>query len=475
MGGRPVARALRLPPSSSGSCTVRGVSTPGASDGRAGRGVPGRLSREAALSLLEQGRDLLAAGDFAEAAAHYGRVVGFDDPAITGAALLGLGEARYRLNDEPAALGTWSAILELPENPSTYAAWRNVAAARVRGGDLRGAIDAYREADRRAPEEDKAEIASRLGWLTKETGDTRAAGRYFARARGDGPPVTATLVVIAITSIVSLTAMFSADGEEIYRNLQLDKLAVANGEYWRLWTVTLLHGDLLHLAFNMYALFLMGTIVERWYGSVRFLAFYLATAAAGSTASFVFGGDIPSVGASGAVFGMLGVLVAAARLHHPVDRQARGIVSQLVVLIIINIVFGFASAGQIDNAAHLGGLAAGVVARRAHPADPGGDAVVPVAATGRVRGRGRRRHGTGLRPLPRAGGRRRRRRRGDRGRHRRAVGCGSGPSARRGRRLQLAERRPSANRSWNLGPIGQSVRLVSPRADRPPTAPPARG
>ena len=74
--------------------------------------------------------------------------------------------------------------------------------------------------------------------------------------------------------------------------------------------------------------------------------FYLATAAAASTASFVFGGDVPSVGASGAVFGMVGILVAAGRLHHPVDRQARGIVGQLVVLIIINMVFGFSSGGR---------------------------------------------------------------------------------------------------------------------------------
>jgi hypothetical protein len=110
----------------------------------------------------------------------------------------------------------------------------------------------------------------------------------------------------------------------------------------------------------MYALYLAGTIVERWYGSLRFLAFYLACAAAGSTASFVFGGDVPSVGASGAVFGLFGILLAAGRIHHPVDRQSRGIMSQLLVLVVINIAFGLASGGGIDNAAHLGGLAAGL-------------------------------------------------------------------------------------------------------------------
>lgn len=320
----------------------------------------GRLSRDAALAMLQRGGDLLASGDFAEAGQHFSRVVGFDDPVVTAAALLGLGESHYRLNNEAAAVQSWMAVVRLPETPSTYTAWRNIAAARVRDGDLNGAMDAYREADKRAPQEDKGEIANRLGWLSKETGNTRASQRYFARGRGDAPRITLTILIIAVTSIVSLTALFSNDGQSIYDLLQLDKPAVAAGEYWRLWSVTLLHGDLLHLAFNMYALYLAGTIVERWYGSIRFAFIYLACAAAGSTASFVFGGDVPSVGASGAVFGLFGVLLAAGRIHHPVDRESRGIMSQLLVLVVINIAFGFASGGGIDNAAHLGGLAAGL-------------------------------------------------------------------------------------------------------------------
>ena len=71
----------------------------------------------------------------------------------------------------------------------------------------------------------------------------------------------------------------------------------------------------------MYALYLCGPIVERWYGPARFLLFYLLCAAGGSVARFVFGGDVPSVGASGAIFGLFGVLLRR-RLHHPVDRTA---------------------------------------------------------------------------------------------------------------------------------------------------------
>lgn len=321
--------------------------------------VGGPLTREAARALLAQGAELVAAGDFGAAGEHFARVVGYDDPALTAEALMGLGDVRYRLDDEAAAMATWLAVPRLGETPSTYPAWRNIAAARVRAGDLPGAIEAYREADRRAPHQDKAEIATRLGWLAKETGNAGASRRYFSRGRGEGPRITVTLALVALTSAVSLIAL-APEGQGVFSLFLLDKPAVAAGEYWRLWTVTLLHGSLLHLLFNMYALWLAGPIVERWYGRIRFLGFYLACAAAGSTASFVFGGDAPAVGASGAIFGLFGVLLAAGRLHHPVDRQSRALVGQLGMLILLNLVIGFSAGGAIDNAAHIGGLVAGL-------------------------------------------------------------------------------------------------------------------
>ncbi len=319
----------------------------------------GRLSREEATALLASADSALASADFADAAVRYGRVIGFDDAPITAAALLGLGEARYRLGDDDAALASWEAAVKVGETPSTYPAWRNVAAARVRNGDLAGAIEAYRQADYRAPWEDKQEIATRLGWLIKESGDPKAARKYFAKGRGDAPLISVTTILIAASVIVSLSALWSAEGQALFDALALDKEAVAAGEYWRLWTVTLLHGSELHLAFNMYALYLSGRIVERWYGSLNMLVFYLLCAAAGSIGSFVLGGAGTSVGASGAVFGLFGLLLAAGRVHHPVDKQSRALVSQLGMLIAINLLFGFAVPG-IDNAAHLGGLAAGL-------------------------------------------------------------------------------------------------------------------
>jgi membrane associated rhomboid family serine protease len=328
---------------------------------------PGRLSHDDAIALLAGGDAALAAGDAHEAAIRFGRVVGYEDAAVTAAALLGLGEARFRLGQDEAAVASWRAVLQVGETPSAYAAWRNLAAAEVRNGDLRSAIGAYREAERRAPPADRAEIANRLGWLTKETGDESAARRYFARGRGDSPLISVTTILIAATVIISLTAILSNEGRFLYDNFELDKAKVAAGEYWRLFTVTLLHGSpdagfvfsFAHLFFNMYALYLAGPIVERWYGGLTFLAVYLACAAGGSVASFVFGGPQPSVGASGAIFGLFGLLLAANRVYRPVDRQGRYLIGQLGGLIVINILFGFAVRG-IDNAAHLGGLATGL-------------------------------------------------------------------------------------------------------------------
>jgi membrane associated rhomboid family serine protease len=322
----------------------------------------GPLTRESARAILDRAAELLESGDYRDAAAHYRRVIGFDDPTVTAAALLGLAETLYRLDEDESAIATWESILELPETPSTYHAYRNLAAARVREGDLQGAIAAYREADRRAPPQDKAEIANRLGWLAKETGNKGASRRYFARGRGAGPAFPLTWVIIGLTVVVSFMAM-SPDGAFLYGLLQLDKQAVASGEYYRLWTVTLVHdpGNLLHLFFNMYALYICGPLVEQLYGSRLFVGFYLLCAAAGSVASFVFGSDVPSVGASGAIFGLFGLLLAASRAHHPVlDRRGRSLVGQIGMLIVLNLILGFALGARIDNAAHVGGLLAGL-------------------------------------------------------------------------------------------------------------------
>lgn len=340
------------------------VPEPGATPARDPR-ISGPLDRDTAMAYLSIADRLLAAGEFDTAAGYYQRVIGFDDPAITAAAILGFGNVLYRLDRDDEALGAWREVIRLGETPSAYQAWRQIAAALVRDGKLVDAVGAYREADRRAPPEDKAEIASRLGWLAKETGDPRGASRYFARSRGQtGLPIPLTYLIIGLTVIVSLAAETSVD-VDIRQALALDGFAVAQGEWWRLLTVTLVHGGYLHLALNMYALYLVGPIVERIYGWKLFGLMYVLCALAGSAASLVFGSPgVPSVGASGAIFGIFGVVLAATRIHDPVlDRQSRMLVSRVGTVIVLNLILnvGFNSVGgNIDIGAHIGGLIAGL-------------------------------------------------------------------------------------------------------------------
>ena len=319
----------------------------------------GPLADAVARRLLERGRARLDAGDHALAAADFQRVIGHPDANLTGAAMLGTGDVLYRIDAEDQARNAWQSVTRLPENAATYPAWRNLAGMHVRAGELGEAIEAYRQAERRAPAEDRAEIASRLGWLAKETGNSGAANRYFARARGSAG-ISITLVVLAITAAVSFVA-FSTPG--VVDALLLDPFWVQRGQLYRLVSVTLVHAGFLHLFVNMYALWIVGPIVESIWGRRLFLLFYVLTAIGGSTGSFLFS-NAPSVGASGAIFGLVGVIIAGTMAHHPVlDRRARAIVPQLGLFVIINLIFGFVSqAGglRIDNAAHIGGLLAGL-------------------------------------------------------------------------------------------------------------------
>jgi membrane associated rhomboid family serine protease len=318
------------------------------------------LDRATSIAALRQADDLMERSEPEQALALYSRAAGTADRDVSAAGQYGIGNALYRLDRESEARQAWERAAGLGETPVAYRAWRQVAAALVREGDLRGALDAYRQCEKRAPREDRAEIASRLGWLSKEVGNTGAASKYFARSRGDALPPFMTYLIIAITVVASWSALSDATGS-LGGQLMLDKLAIAHGEVYRLLSVTLVHGSLLHLAFNMYALWYVGQLVERMYGSALLLAFYLLCAMAGSILSYVLGPIVPSVGASGAIFGLFGIVLVATRFHRAVlDQQSRMIASQVGVLIVLNLVIGFSGLLNVDNYGHVGGLLAGL-------------------------------------------------------------------------------------------------------------------
>lgn len=155
-----------------------------------------------------------------------------------------------------------------------------------------------------------------------------------------------------------------------------------DGEYWRLITATVLHGGAIHLAFNMFALWIIGQTVERVLGNAGFAATYVVSGLAGSIASVIATPDVVSVGASGAVFGILGAQLTgllSPRVGLPKSMRGR-VLRDGLFFIGINLLFGF-SVPNIDNAAHMGGLIAGLIcgAALAHALTPDG-----------IQGRGKR-------------------------------------------------------------------------------------
>jgi rhomboid protease GluP len=312
-------------------------------------------------NILDSARAAAGRGDYQLAGALFSRLVGNPDPQLHVAGLLGVADARYRLDDEEGALQAWITATQAPDTPLAWQAWVQLAGARVREGDLVAAARAYREAEQRAPYDERPAIQSRLGWLNKEMGNPRSAQRYFGRARTGVFTPYATYAIIAITSIVSLFILYgpSPTSDTIGNLLLLDKHAVQAGEYWRLLTVTLTHGSLIHLGLNMYALWIIGPLAEALYGRATYVAIYLLAGLGGSIASYLFNAT-PAVGASGAIFGLFGLVFVSVYVHKPaLARQARALTSQIGILIVINLVIGFAPGTNIDYMAHIGGLIVG--------------------------------------------------------------------------------------------------------------------
>lgn len=135
-------------------------------------------------------------------------------------------------------------------------------------------------------------------------------------------------------------------------------LLTKNGEYFRLLTCAFLHIGIVHLLFNMYALYVIGPQVESFFGKFKFILIYLLSAISASTLSLIFNDNAISAGASGAIFGLLGALLYFGYYY----RVYLGNVlkSQIIPIILINLLFGFVVSG-VDNAAHVGGLIGGVL------------------------------------------------------------------------------------------------------------------
>ncbi len=176
-------------------------------------------------------------------------------------------------------------------------------------------------------------------------------------------PVLTGVLLGAIVIVFVLETLFG--GSTSIRTLialgaQVNTL-IGLGERWRLLSSMFLHIGVMHLMFNGWALFSLGREVESFYGTLRYAAIYLASGLFGGLASYVFGANVPSAGASGAIFGLIGAQIAFfARNRQSFGNVSRQQLGNLAGLVIVNLIFGFTVPG-INNLAHMGGLAAGVL------------------------------------------------------------------------------------------------------------------
>jgi len=201
-------------------------------------------------------------------------------------------------------------------------------------------------------------------------------------------PATFTFVFLVANVFLYLLMSLSGGATQnvlLAYGAKLNSLIDREGQWWRFVTPIFLHVHVpglgpLHLLSNMYGLFMLGPYVEKLYGSARFVFFWVVTGVAGVAASYLTvqpelarGGalgrfffkayDVPSAGASGALFGLIGVLfVFGIKFRHELpDGLKRAFGTGMLPTIIINLFIGYVGSGFIDNAAHLGGLASGMV------------------------------------------------------------------------------------------------------------------
>ena len=195
----------------------------------------------------------------------------------------------------------------------------------------------------------------------EHSGKAQGARRVTSGVRrtafeGTGALVTKSLIAVNIVIYVITAAQgagINSPGGTLFAKWILYGPAVANGDWWRLITSAFLHANILHIAFNMYFLWFIGSAVENAIGRGRFLLVYLISGLAGSAGALVFSPLSPTVGASGALFGILGVAVVMERQRsYVLGGSALG-------LVLINLVLSFTISG-ISIGGHIGGLIGGI-------------------------------------------------------------------------------------------------------------------
>ena len=192
-------------------------------------------------------------------------------------------------------------------------------------------------------------------------------GGGIARARRTRVGATQALVTKALIAVNVAVYLITAvqgsglnnPGGSLYVKWVLYGPFVAQGDWWRLVTAMFLHGFLLHLGLNMLALWWIGTPVEEYLGRVRYLLLYLVSGLAGSAGALVGSPTSPVVGASGAIFGILGAMLI---LEWQATGRLGGAAATLIVVNLgLNFAYNGAAGGGISIGGHIGGLIGGIL------------------------------------------------------------------------------------------------------------------
>jgi membrane associated rhomboid family serine protease len=162
-------------------------------------------------------------------------------------------------------------------------------------------------------------------------------------------------VIVYLITVVQGGGSLNNPGGSLYVKWVLYGPFVHNGDWWRLVTSMFLHGFLLHIAFNMLALWWIGAAVERYLGSWRYLGLYFVSGLAGAAGALLQSPNVPIVGASGAIFGILGAMLI---LEWQVTGRFGG---NAMTLIVINLAISFFPGTSISWGGHVGGLIGGIL------------------------------------------------------------------------------------------------------------------
>jgi membrane associated rhomboid family serine protease len=202
-------------------------------------------------------------------------------------------------------------------------------------------------------------VGMRCPECAKQKTKVRAGQGAFSPTAGKMPATYALIGINVIVFLIELAAGGSSGlngGGSVIHDAGVRGPDIANGDWWRVISGGFLHAGLIHIAFNMYVLYYAGSILEPGIGTPRFLGIYFVSLVAGSLGALIVDPNTLTVGASGAIFGLMAAVIVVAR-GRGVDELAR----QFGIFIILNLALTFAVPG-ISVGGHIGGLIGGALA-----------------------------------------------------------------------------------------------------------------